>query len=316
MPSASALRKQIELTLESRFPAALTPQPRTFRDTAPTGIPQIDALLNGGLPVGAISELTGPESSGRTSLALSFLAELTREPRVCAWVDASDAFDAESAAASGLSLRQLLWVRCQPRNASNRTASNRASTNGTSPRSSSLRPSAHASSLQTSLQTLDQALRATDLLLQAGGFSALVLDLASTPPEHGYRIPLTTWFRFRQAADRTRCSLLVLAPRPFAQSSAALVLECSSVSAHTAGSTILNGFSYQVLTGRERFAPDNQPSNHLAQSFTPTSARQAFPSPRLAPTLVSSNKIPARKPPLSTWSAQASWANVSKKESA
>ena len=132
MPSASALRKQIELTLESRFPAALTPQPRTFRDTAPTGIPQIDALLNGGLPIGAISELTGPESSGRTSLALSFLAELTREPRVCAWVDASDAFDAESAAASGLSLRQLLWVRCQPRNVFNRTTSNRASTNGIS----------------------------------------------------------------------------------------------------------------------------------------------------------------------------------------
>jgi recombination protein RecA len=303
MPSASALRKQIELSLERRFPAALTPQSRTFRETVPTGISQIDALLNGGLPVGAISELTGPESSGRTSLALSFLAELTREPRVCAWVDASDAFDAESAAASGLSLRQLLWVRCQPRNASNRTTSNRASTSGTSARPSSFRLKSLTSGLQTSLQTLDQALRATDLLLQAGGFSALVLDLASTPPERGYRIPLTTWFRFRQAADRTRCSLLVLAPRPFAQSSAALVLECSSLSAHTAGATVLNGFSYQVLTGRERFAPDN----HMARSLTQTPASQAFPSPRLAPTLVSSNKIAARKPPLSTWSAHASW---------
>jgi hypothetical protein len=281
MPSASALRKQIELSLERRFPAALTPQPRTFRETAPTGIPQIDALLNGGLPVGAISELTGPESSGRTSLALSFLTEITREPRVCAWVDASDAFDAESAAASGLSLRQLLWVRCQSRNAAPRSNN---STRTTSFRSNPLAPS---------LQTLDQALRATDLILQAGGFSALVLDLASTPPEHGYRIPLATWFRFRQAADRTRCSLLVLAPRPFAQSSAALVLECSSVSAHTAGSTVLNGFSYQVLTGRERFAPP--------QILAQAAARA------LAPTLV-----PARKPPISTWSANASWSNASK----
>jgi hypothetical protein len=286
MPSAAALRKQIETSLERRFPAALTPQPRTFRDTASTGIPQIDALLNGGLPVGAISELTGPESSGRTSLALSFLAELTREPRVCAWVDASDAFDAESAAAAGLSLRQLLWVRCQPRNPATRIASSHTSTRPNSFRSNAPAPS---------LQTLDQAIRATDLLLQAGGFSALVLDLASTPPEHGYRIPLATWFRFRQAADRTRCSLLVLAPRPFAQSSAALVLECSTVSAYTAGTTVLNGFSYQVLTGRERFAPDNHP----AQSLTQT------PSRPLAPTLV-------RKPPLSTWSANASWANVSK----
>jgi hypothetical protein len=291
MPSASALRKQIELSLERRFPAALTPQPRTFRETVPTGIAQIDALLNGGLPVGAISELTGPESSGRTSLALSFLSELTREPRVCAWVDASDAFDAESAAASGLILRQLLWVRCKHRNSSSRTASR------TNTRHASFRPNA----LAPSLQTLDQAIRATDLLLQAGGFSALVLDLASTPPEHGYRIPLATWFRFRQAADRTRCSLLVLAPRPFAQSSAALVLECSPVSAHTAGTTVLNGFSYQVLTGRERFTPDNKP----AHSFAKASARPFSPSPTLAPTLV-------RKPPLSTWSANASWTNVSK----
>jgi hypothetical protein len=292
MPSAAALRKQIESSLERRFPAALTPQPRTFRDTAPTGIPQIDSLLNGGLPIGAISELTGPESSGRTSLALAFLAQLTREPRVCAWVDASDAFDAESAAAAGLSLPQLLWVRCRPRAAATRNA-----VRANSSRSNALTPS-----LQTSLQTLDQALRATDLLLQAGGFSAVVLDLASTPPEHGYRIPLATWFRFRQAADRTRCSLLVLAPRPFAQSSAALVLECSTVSAHTAGSTVLNGFSYQVLTGRERFAPDN----HKVLSFAQTPPRP------LAPTLVSANKIPARKPPLSTWSANASWTNVSK----
>jgi len=304
MPSASALRKQIETSLERRFPAALTPQPRTFRETAPTGIPQVDNLLNGGLPVGAISELTGPESSGRTSLALSFLAELTQEPRVCAWVDASDAFDAESAAASGLSLRQLLWVRCQPRNAASRTTSAR-----TNPR---FRPNAPAPSLQTSLQVLDQALRATDLLLQAGGFSALVLDLASTPPEHGYRIPLATWFRFRQAADRTRCSLLVLAPRPFAQSSAALVLDCSSVSAHTAGSTVLNGFSYQVLAGRERFAPDNR----LTQSFVKTPALAPTSSPRLAPILVSASNLSVRKPPLSTWSANASWAKASLKESA
>jgi hypothetical protein len=300
MSSASALRKQIELSLERRFPAALTPQPRTFRETAPTGIPEIDSLLNGGLPVGAISELTGPESSGRTSLALSFLAQLTREPRVCAWVDASDSFDAESAAASGLSLRQLLWVRCKPRSAV-RT--------GNSTRPTSFRPN----SIAPSLQALDQALRATDLLLQAGGFSALVLDLASTPPEHGYRIPLATWFRFRQAADRTRCSLLVLAPRPFAQSSAALVLECSPVSAHTAGTTVLNGFSYQVLTGRERFAP--------VQSLAKTPALTLVPSPTLAPTLVFANKVSVRKPPLSTWSANASWVNVSnanasKKESA
>ena len=226
MPSASALRLQIEHSLERRFPAALTPVPRTIRETAATGIPAVDRLLDGGLPVGAISEITGPVSSGRTSLALAFLAGRTQEDRVCAWVDAHDAFDSESAAANGVALRQLLWVRCK---APNPTA----------------KPWAR----------LDQALRATDLLLQAGGFAAIVLDLGSTAPEHGCRIPLASWFRFRQAADRTRCSLLVLAQEPLAQSSAAVVLECASLHTPQARQTVLTGCTYQVRSGRQRFSP-------------------------------------------------------------
>jgi hypothetical protein len=226
MPSASALRIQIENALERRFPAALTPVPRTIRETAPTGIPEVDRLLDGGLPVGAISEITGPVSSGRTSLALAFVSGRTQEDRVCAWVDASDTFDSESAAANGVALRQLLWVRCNSAD------------------------HATKSWARPDFSHLDQALRATDLLLQAGGFSALVLDLGSTAPEHGARIPLATWFRFRQAADRTRCSLLVLAQEPFAQSSASVVLECAPLSAQPGNKTVLGGCVYQVRTGR------------------------------------------------------------------
>jgi hypothetical protein len=231
MPSASALRLQIEHSLERRFPAALTPVPRTIRETASTGILEVDRLLDGGLPIGAISEITGPVSSGRTSLALAFLAGLTQEGRVCAWVDAHDAFDSESAAANGVLLRQLLWIRCK---APGPTA----------------KPWA-----RLDLSRLDQALRATDLLLQAGGFSALVLDLGSTAPEHGCRIPLATWFRFRQAADRTRCALLVLAQEPLAQSSAAVVLECSQQLTPLASRTVLGTCAYEVSSGRQRFTP-------------------------------------------------------------
>jgi hypothetical protein len=250
MPSATALRIEIEHALERRFPSALTPVPRTIRETAPTGIPPVDALLEGGFPVGAISEVTGTESSGRTSLVLSFLAGRTAEGRVCAWVDANDAFDAESAAASGVRLKQLLWVRCR---AGDTAAKGK--------------PWAR----------LDQALRATDLLLQAGGFAALVLDLGNTAPEHASRIPLATWFRFRQAADRTRCSLLVLGLDAFAQSSAAVVLECAPAEAEANSPTVLNGFSYQVKSGRQR----------------------------LAPVLAGRRKAPA-----STWSASGAWQRV------
>jgi len=230
MASASALRIQIESSLERRFPSALTPQAQTIRETAATGIAAVDELLEGGLPVGAISEITGPSSSGRTSLALSFLAQQTREERVCAWVDAHDVLDAESAAACGVQLRQLLWVRCRAV------------------------PAVKART-HPDFTRMDQALRATDLLLQAAGFSALVLDLGSTAPEHGARIPLATWFRFRQAADRTRCSLLVLAEEPLAQSSAAVVLECGMKAGTDAGGTVLRRCTYEVRTGRQRFTP-------------------------------------------------------------
>jgi recombination protein RecA len=237
MPSASALRIQIENALERRFPSALTAQPRTIRETASTGIPEVDRLLDRGLPVGAISEITGPVSSGRTSLALAFLAQRTSEDRVCAWVDANDSFDSESAAANGVALKQLLWVRCKN------------PLHGAQP---SARPDFPRPDFSSPIfSNLAQALRATDLLLQAGGFAALVLDLGSTAPEHAVRVPLATWFRFRQAADRARCSLLVLAQKPLAQSSAAVVLECAPLTAQSANQTVLSGCSYQVRTGRQ-----------------------------------------------------------------
>ena len=148
MTNASALRREIEHALEHRFPAALTPAQKTIHETYATGIAAVDALLEGGLPVGAISEVTGPECSGRTSLALSLVAGRTHGGQVCAWVDAEDALDPESAAACGVSLRQLLWVRCR------RVA-------GTGKVTAKAR-----------MGHVDQALRATDLLLAAGGFAA------------------------------------------------------------------------------------------------------------------------------------------------
>ena len=212
MPSANALRLQIEHDLERRFPAALTPAPRTIREVATTGIAALDQLLDGGLPVGAISEITGPVSSGRTSLALSFLAQRTREGRVCAWIGAGDSLDAESAATSGLELKQLLWAHCRDSSIPGSAAPGPSNATESSPIWNP-RPQ------QPVWMRLDQAVRSADLLLQAGGFAAIVLDLGSTAPEHASRIPLATWFRFRQAADR--CSLLMLGQAAFAQSGAA-----------------------------------------------------------------------------------------------
>jgi hypothetical protein len=273
MPSSAALRLQIENALERRFPSALTPVQRTIHEVAATGVAVVDELLEGGLPIGAISEVTGPASSGRTTLLHSFLAQRTRLGQLGAWVDASDAFDPESAAAAGVSLRQLLWIRCQDRHEVRNSPSKPSN-------SHSELPQPRLSAISTNKQPakpwsrLDQALRATDLLLQAGGFAAILLDLGDTAPEHASRIPLATWFRFRQGADRCRCSLLVLGRASYAQSSAAVVLECLPLRPDMAGKTVLTGFQFQVSRERQRFSPGS----------------------------------PARrKPPASTWSAKSTW---------
>ncbi len=110
MQSRSAvLRQEIESSLASRIPAALSPQAVQAPRLLPIRIASVNALLGGGLPIGGICEFTSPASAGRTSLALSVLCEATVDS-ACAYIDVSDSFDARSAAA-GVRLTNLLWVR-------------------------------------------------------------------------------------------------------------------------------------------------------------------------------------------------------------
>ncbi len=277
MPSASAIRLQIESALAARIPAALTPTARMVRPVAPTGIEELDEALHGGLPVGAITELIGPECSGRTSVALSFVAGLTQAGKVCAWLDVSNALDPASAAAACVDLARLLWVRCGVRKTETPQAGQtfslpqqylvpkpaikglhgggcgghpRGEVTGMAQAVSSLLQPLRKNSMDTTVlkghdfsradtalkdsgalapaasralrqqpgkpwarpwAQLDQALRAADLLLQGGGFSAIVLDLGNLPPEVASRVPLATWFRYRAAAESTQASLLLLA---------------------------------------------------------------------------------------------------------
>jgi len=72
---------------------------------------------------------------------------------------------------------------------------------------------------------LEQVLRATDLLLESGGFGLIVLDLADLPPQAARRIPLTTWFRFRRAIEHTPTILLTIEQHPIAGSCSSLLLQ-------------------------------------------------------------------------------------------
>jgi recombination protein RecA len=134
-------------------------------------------------PRGRISEIYGPRSSGRTALVHSVLAASTGRGECAALIDTANAFDISSAAAAGVVLEKLLWVRC---------AGN-----------------------------AEHALRAADLLLQAGGFGVVALDLIDVSEKALARIPPTAWFRFRRTIEPTATILIMISERPLTKSCAA-----------------------------------------------------------------------------------------------
>jgi RecA/RadA recombinase len=76
-----------------------------------TGLGALDAMLGGGWRRGEVSELIGARSTGRTSVLFATLAAATARGDVVGLVDALDRFDPASAAAAGVDLDRVLWVR-------------------------------------------------------------------------------------------------------------------------------------------------------------------------------------------------------------
>lgn len=387
MPSAAALRLEIEHTLAARIPSALTLRPPVERPVLPTGIAELDSLLQGGLPVGAMTELVGPQCSGRTTLTLSFLSQLTQAGQVCAWIDVADSLDPPSAAAAGVDLARLLWVRCghplatrtqvapphtiavsepanassapprplhcggspHPRNeangldaavedlmrrkdsfvrdksigtpaAANRTLQHPALFELTDRKIERVEqipydrmparrgdhilkhgeryaaacaepmrrarpareqvpralPASESKPVRPTTprvwERLDQGLRAADLLLQGGGFGALVLDMGSLRAEEVSRVPLATWFRYRAAAERSRTSVVLITQHACAKSSAELVLRLEPAG-NPPTTTLFGGLGSTVEVMRQRFTKEREHVVGLRKP--PGSVRQA-----------------------------------------
>jgi len=77
-------------------------------ETIPTGAYTLDIALGGGLPKGRVIEIYGPESSGKTTLALHALAEAQKGGGVAAFVDAEHALDPTYAEVLGVDIANLL----------------------------------------------------------------------------------------------------------------------------------------------------------------------------------------------------------------
>ena len=185
----------------------------------PTGLDALDAALGGGLPRGRVTELAGPPSTGRTGLACAVAAAATGAGETIAWIDPEDALEPEAAAQAGIVLARTLWVR--PRSAAD-------------------------------------ALHATEIVLGAGGFGLVVLDLG------GKRVPPRgmPWPRLARAAERMGSALLVFATRREAGTFAALGLELAARRVRWSGGAgrlvLLEGIDARVSVVRSRIGRPGQ----------------------------------------------------------
>ncbi len=218
----SVISQVLQSTLKKQSASAVvTPASRLEMRPAPemvsSGIAALDRLT-GGLPRGCLTEICGPASSGRTSVMLAALAAATRRGEFCALLDASDALDPKSAASAGIDLDRFLWVRCGEDSPQRHSGREKTSSKNTS---TEFRVNAR----DAFEHRLEQLLRATDLLLESGGFGLIVLDLADLPPQSARRIPLTTWFRFRRAVEHKPTMLLAIEQQPIAGSCSSLLLQ-------------------------------------------------------------------------------------------
>jgi hypothetical protein len=194
--------------------------PREARADLATGIAALDALLGGGLARGRLSELHGPHSSGRTSLALALLARATGLGEVVAVVDAADAFHPASARAAGVQLERVLWAR----------------------------PPGVA-----------EAVRASERLLQARGFAAVLLDAAGRDGEWR-ALPTAVWQRLARAAAAGGSALIVVSLRRIAGSHADLALSLQATRARFTGAPILfEGLEIEAAIARQRRGAPGHP---------------------------------------------------------
>jgi recombination protein RecA len=200
--------RRLDRTLTSSRPAA-APDPGVPFDVQP-----LDTYLQGGLPAGQLSEVVGPGSSGRTTVVWRWLAAATRRGDTVALIDTFDRFDPESAAAAGIDLDRLLWVRGQA-----------ISKTGGAVDPVWLPGVRTVDGPGTMVErTVDRALKALNLVLQSGVCPVVAIDMADVPITALRRIPYTTWLRVQRVIEGSDTTCVLVAPEPMARSAGGITL--------------------------------------------------------------------------------------------
>ena len=179
-----------------------------------SGIAALDAIVNGGIVRGRVSEIVGRPGFGRTSLAAAFVAVATRRGEVAAWIDSAGAFDPRSIAAAGADLSRILWVGADA------AARARDSAEAPAAEFAPARSIASAKAGTSVKAEIKPVLLAAEMVLGAGGFGLVVIDFG----RHARTLALSVALRLARAAERSGAAVIVLAERRTCGTFAALSL--------------------------------------------------------------------------------------------
>jgi recombination protein RecA len=235
---AALAAKRLDRTLTSALPPA---DQYDEASIGATGVAACDHAVAGGLPRGQLSEIVGAASSGRTSLLLQTMAAATARGELVAIVDALDRFDAESAAAAGVTLDRVLWVRGFVTVNPTRDQLARA---------------------------VEQAIKAFTLILQAGNFGLAALDLGDAPEAALRGLPFTTWMRLQRMLEGQPTMGVLIANAPIARSAAGLSVVLQRPSETTASrrftGRMFDGLEVDLRVRRARARTQEERTTHFA----------------------------------------------------
>jgi RecA/RadA recombinase len=227
----SPARSRLEALLAARRLDATLARPdsasASAAHAATTGIAALDHALGGGWRRGEISEILGGPSSGRGGVLCATMAAATMRGEVVALVDAFDRVDPVTMAESGVVLSRVLWVRG---------------------------PALSLSARHTLVASaVLRAIRAFDLILRAGGFGVVALDLAGVPSRALRDLAPATWLRLAHANAGQSAVALLVGDQPMGRSARGVSLHLESTrrwSGHSAQSRRLAGVEIRARIER------------------------------------------------------------------
>ena len=217
-PALDLVLDRLDPALASHLVSARRLEER--RGCRPSGVASLDKLLGGGWPRAALAELSGRRSSGRTAILLASLGRAIAAGETVALVDVGGTLDPRRAAAAGVPLPHLFWIRADG---------------------------------------VGQALKATDLVVAAGGFDLVVLDLGDVRP----RAPTAAWIRLKHGAERQGTTIVVATPTRAVGAFAASAVELSAAAPVFSAPALLLGLN--ATATRERHGSSNAADNGEAR---------------------------------------------------